>query len=149
MLAFVFCSDLVKLCLYTKVKVRIEQDMDIMNFLGKCEYFNRNSVNASCFNVSSRSAHVTHTLVLFSQLSQSLYLCLYLQSSGMVVLICLLGVGEIIWGLKFDGTKSATCALKFGADFIIWGLIFLVCYGPRHFLSIKFFRNWTADYFMS
>ena len=52
---------------------------------------------------------------------------------GMVMLICLLGEGEgeIIWGfthLKLQGTKSATCALKFGA-----GLIFLVCHGPRHF----------------
>ena len=45
--------------------------MDIMNFLGKCEYLNGNSVNASCFNVNSGSAHVTHTLVFFSQLSLS------------------------------------------------------------------------------
>ena len=45
--------------------------MDIMNFLGKCEYFDGNSLNASCFNVNSDSAHVTHTLVLFLQLSLS------------------------------------------------------------------------------
>ena len=45
--------------------------MDIMNFLSKCEYFNGNAVNASCFNVNSGSAHVTHTLVFFSQLSLS------------------------------------------------------------------------------
>ena len=40
---------------------------------------------------------------------------------GMVVLICLLGEGEIIRGLthlKLQGTKSATCALKFGAGLI-------------------------------
>ena len=57
---------------------------------------------------------------------------------GMVVLICLLGEGEIIWGLtrlKLRGTKSATCALKFGAGLISWGLIFLVCHGPRPFFS--------------
>ena len=30
---------------------------------------------------------------------------------------------------------------------ISWGLVFLVCHSPRHFLS--FFRNCTADYFMS
>ena len=45
--------------------------MDIMNFLGKCVYFNGNSLNASCFNVNSGSAHETHTLVLFSRLSLS------------------------------------------------------------------------------
>ena len=45
--------------------------MDIMNFLGKCEYFNGNSLNASFFNVNSDSTHVTHTLVLFLQLSLS------------------------------------------------------------------------------
>ena len=28
---------------------------------------------------------------------------------------------------------------------IIWGLIFVVCHCPRHFLSIKAFSNWTAD----
>ena len=70
---------------------------------------------------------------------------------GMVVLICLLGEGEIIWGLtrlKLRGTKSATFALKFGAGLISWGLILLVCHGPRHFFSF-FFRNCTADYFMS
>ena len=69
---------------------------------------------------------------------------------GMVVLICLLGKGKIIWGLtrlKLRGTKSATCALKFSAGLISWDLILLVCHGPRHFLS-NFF-NCTADYFMS
>ena len=62
---------------------------------------------------------------------------------GMVVLICLLGEGEIIWGLtrlKLRGTKSATCALKLGAGLISWGLIFLVCHGPRHFFRF-FFRT--------
>ena len=44
---------------------------------------------------------------------------------GVVVLICLPGEGEIIWGLKLRGTKSATCALKFGAGLISWGLVFL------------------------
>ena len=28
---------------------------------------------------------------------------------------------------------------KFGVGEIIWGLIFLVCHCPSHFLSIKFF----------
>ena len=37
---------------------------------------------------------------------------------GVVVLICLLGKGKIIWGLKVRVTKSATCALKFGAGLI-------------------------------
>ena len=45
--------------------------MDIMNFLGKCEYFSGNSVNASYFSANSGSAHVTHTLVFFSRLSVS------------------------------------------------------------------------------
>ena len=42
-----------------------------MNFLGKCEYSHGNSLNASCFNVNSGSANVTHTLVFFSRLSPS------------------------------------------------------------------------------
>ena len=42
-----------------------------MNFLGKCEYSHGNSLNASCFNVNSGSADVTHTLVFFSRLSLS------------------------------------------------------------------------------
>ena len=45
--------------------------MDIMNFLGKCGNFNRNSVNTSCFNMNSGSAHVTHTLIFFSRMSLS------------------------------------------------------------------------------
>ena len=53
--------------------------------------------------------------------------------------MCLLGLGQIIWGLKFLGTKSATCVLKFGEGLIIWGVIFLLCHGPNHFLSINFF----------
>ena len=44
--------------------------MDI-NFLGKCEYFRGDSVNASCFNVNSGSAHVTHTPGFFSRWSLS------------------------------------------------------------------------------
>ena len=40
--------------------------------------------------------------------------------------------------LKLRGTKSATCALKFGTGLISWGLIFLVCHGPRHFYSFFF-----------
>ena len=32
---------------------------------------------------------------------------------GVVVLICLIGEGEIISGLKLRCAKSATCALKF------------------------------------
>ena len=89
--------------------------MDIMNFLGKCVYFNGNSVNASCFTVNSGSAHVTHTSVFFSRLSplESILMSVFPLSSdtprggdnsltfGMVVLMCLLGVGQIIWGLKF------------------------------------------------
>ena len=42
-----------------------------MNFLGKCKHFNGTSLNASCFIVNSDSAHVTHTLVLFLELSLS------------------------------------------------------------------------------
>ena len=41
--------------------------MEIMNLLDKCEYFNGNSLNGSCFNVNSGSAHVTHTLVFLSE----------------------------------------------------------------------------------
>ena len=40
--------------------------------------------------------------------------------------MCLFGVGEIIWGLKFRGPKCAICGLKFAVGQIIWGLIFLV-----------------------
>ena len=85
--------------------------MGIMNFLGKCEYSHGNSLNASCFNVNSGSADVTHTLVFFSRLSlsESIHMPVFALSSdnqgdfltsGVVVLICLLGEGEIIWGLK-------------------------------------------------
>ena len=45
---------------------------------------------------------------------------------GTGVLICLFGVGEIIWGLKFRGPKCAICGLKFAVSQIIWSLIFLV-----------------------
>ena len=54
-----------------KVKVRIETRHGHNEIPGKCEYFNGNSLNASCFSVNSGSAHVTHTLVFFSQLSLS------------------------------------------------------------------------------
>ena len=40
-------------------------------------------------------------------------------------------------GLKFRGSKSAVCGLKFRVDEIILGLIFLVCHCPNHFLSMK------------
>ena len=129
-----------------------------MNFLGKCEYSHGNSLNASCFNVNSGSADVAHTLVFFLRLSllDSIHMLVFALSSNnqrdsltfgmVVVLICLTGDGEIIRGLKLRCTKSATCALKFGAGLISWGLssvVSLVCHGPRHFLS--FFRNCTAD----
>ena len=42
-----------------------------MKFLGECEYFNGNYVNALGFNVNSGFAHVTYTLVFFSGLSLS------------------------------------------------------------------------------
>ena len=45
---------------------------------------------------------------------------------GTGVLMCLFGVGEIIWSLKFRGPKCAICGLKFAVGQIIWGLIFLV-----------------------
>ena len=48
------------------------------------------------------------------------------------------GEGKLIFILKFQGTKSAICGLKYGVGEIIWGLIFLVCHCPSHFLSIKF-----------
>ena len=63
-----------------------------MNFLGKCEYSHGNSLNAS------RDC-----------LYHSLYMSVFALSSdnqwdsltfGVVVLICLLGEGKIIWGLK-------------------------------------------------
>ena len=56
------------------------------------------------------------------------------------------GVGVIIWGLKFRGPKCAICGLKYGECKIIWGQTFLEFYCPSHFLSIKFFPNWAADY---
>ena len=63
-----------------------------MNFLGKCEYSHGNSLNAS------RDC-----------LYHSLYISVFALSSdnqgdsltfGVVVLICLLEEGKIIWGLK-------------------------------------------------
>ena len=70
-----------------------------------------NSLNASCFSVNSGSADVAHTLVFFSRLSlsESIHMPVFALSSnnqvdsltfGVVVLICLIGEGEIIWGLK-------------------------------------------------
>ena len=53
---------------------------------------------------------------------------------------------RLIWGLKFRGPKGAICSLESEVGKIIWGLIFLVCHCPNYFLSVKFFRNWTADY---
>ena len=58
-------------------------------------------LNASCFNVNSGSADVTHTLVLFSRLSLSESILMSVSALsfdnqgdsftfGMVVLICLL-----------------------------------------------------------
>ena len=65
---------------------------------------------------------------------------------GVVVLICLLGKGEII-SVNIEVPQGSTCTLRFGAGLISWGLVFLVCHSLRHFLSI--FWNCTADYFMS
>ena len=129
-----------------KVKVRIETRYGYNELLGKCEYSHGNSLNDSCFNVNSGSADVTHTLVFFSRLSlsKSIHMSVFALSSdnqgnsltfGVVVLICLPGEGEIIWGLKLRGTKNSTCALKFGAGLISWSLVFLVCHGPRQFSS--------------
>ena len=78
--------------------------MGIMSLLGKCEYSHENSLNASCFNVNSGSAEVTHTLVFFSQLSlsESIHMPVFALSSnnqgdsltfGVVVLICLIEEG--------------------------------------------------------
>ena len=72
---------------------------------------------------------------------------------GVGVILCLLG--SVIWGwrnylgskISGLGPKCTICCLKFGVGKVIWGLIFLVCHCPNHFLGIKFFfRNWTADY---
>ena len=48
-------------------------------------------------------------------------------------------IGEIIWGLKFQGPKCAICGLKFEVGEIIGGLILLICHCPSHFLGIKIF----------
>ena len=53
--------------------------------------------------------------------------------------VLIFGVGEIIWGLKFQCPKCAICGLKVRESEIIWGLIFLVSHCPSHFLSIKLF----------
>ena len=71
--------------------------------------------NASCFNVNSGSADVTHTLVSFSRLSlsESILMSVFALSSdnqgdsltfGVVVLIRLLGKGEIMW-VNFEVPK--------------------------------------------
>ena len=51
------------------------------------------------------------------------------------------GVGEISWRLKSRAPKSAVCGLKFGVGKTFWSLIFLVCHGPNHCLSINFFSK--------
>ena len=51
------------------------------------------------------------------------------------MLMCSFGVGQIIWGLKFQGPKCVICGLKFAVGEIVWGLIFLVCHYPSHFLG--------------
>ena len=138
-----------------KSKVRIETRYGY--FLGKCEYSHGNSFNASCFNANSGSAVSIHWYSSRDCLSQSKHTSAFALSSdnqedsltfGVVVLIYLLGEGESIWGLILRGTKGATCALKFGADMISWGLVFLACHGPKQFLRV-FFWNCTADYFTS
>ena len=43
---------------------------------------------------------------------------------GTGVLMCLFGVGEIIWGLKFWGHKCATCGLKCGVGEVFWAWYF-------------------------
>ena len=53
------------------MKVRIEPRYGHNELPGKCEDFNENSVNASCFNVNIGSAHATHTLVFLLRLSLS------------------------------------------------------------------------------
>ena len=53
--------------------------------------------------------------------------------------VLIFGVGEIIFGLKFQCPKCGTCGLKFWEGEIIWGLILLVSHCPSHFLSVKLF----------
>ena len=62
---------------------------------------------------------------------------------GMGVLMCLFGSAV----RKFRGLKCATCGLKFGEGKIIWGLVFLVCHCPSHFLSIKVFSKLDSRLF--
>ena len=84
--------------------------MAIINIFHKCEYSHRNFFNASCFNVNSGSADVTHTLVFFSRLSlsESILMSVFALSSdnqgnsltfGVVVL-----KGEIMW-VNFEVPK--------------------------------------------
>ena len=65
------------------VKVRIEARYGHNELPGKCEYFNGNSVNASCFNANCGSAHVTHTLVFYLRLplSESIPMSVFALSS--------------------------------------------------------------------
>ena len=90
--------------------------MGIIKILYKCEYSHRNFFNASCFNVNSGSADMTHTLVFFLRLSlsESILRSAFALSSdnqedsltfGVVVLICLLGKGEIMW-VNFEVPKK-------------------------------------------
>ena len=133
-----------------------KQGMGIINILHKCEYSHRNFLNASCFNVNSGSADVTHTFVFFSRLSlsESILTSVFALSSdnqgdsltfAVVVLICLLGKGEVIWLLTSRCQKCYMYSEIWDRPQISWGLVFLVCHSPRHFLSI--FWNCTADLF--
>ena len=60
-------------------------------------------------------------------------------TSGKCANVLIFGVGEIIWGLKFQSPKCGICGLKFWEGEIIWGLILLVSHCPSHFLSVKLF----------
>ena len=55
------------------------------------------------------------------------------------MLIWCLQLGKAkLFGFEIFRSKMC-CDLKFGVGKTIWGLIFLVCYCPKHFLSIKVF----------
>ena len=85
--------------------------MGKMNYLGKCEYSHGNSLNVFSRLSLSESIHMSVFALSSDNQGDSL-------TFGVVLLICLLGEGKIIWGLRVRVTKSATCALKFGAGLI-------------------------------
>ena len=81
--------------------------MGIMNFLGKCEYSQENSLNASC-DCLYQSLHMSVFALSSDNQGDSL-------TFGVVLLICLLGEGKINLGSKSSSYQKCYMCSE------IWG----------------------------